>query len=246
MQREQLPDWLATHRPGERPSLRQFFRSRVVIYPGSGFDGSPVRLFGSRHLAHCFVYADYAVTRPELTTQLSEGGFRGYRTLDRIALREEDLVTGTVHYHVTADELLDLGQSAIRQMQPQGTPFGFLEILERKPPLDDAHGPARLAILFLYADGYAAFDALFCQTDGSAPYAVVLEDHGFGRCYSTYGNDGLLHRIARRSDRYPQYLWCAVDGTEPWPEYAPVPGFPIEMGGVHGTRRTLLERQPRR
>jgi len=41
--------------------------------------------------------------------------------------------------------------------------YSFLQILERKPEYDEAHGPKRLAILFLFADGIATYDALFCQ-----------------------------------------------------------------------------------
>lgn len=41
-QREDLPRWLARHRPGDRFVRQQFFSSRMVYYPGSGIDGHPV------------------------------------------------------------------------------------------------------------------------------------------------------------------------------------------------------------
>ena len=36
-----------------------FFNSRVVFYPGAYVDGHAIKLFGSSHAAHCFVYCDY-------------------------------------------------------------------------------------------------------------------------------------------------------------------------------------------
>jgi hypothetical protein len=73
--RETIPAWLLSFQPlpefpiESQPAAAfprsQFFSSRCVYYPGGGFDGHPVKLFGSSHSAHCFVYADYAVTQEE-------------------------------------------------------------------------------------------------------------------------------------------------------------------------------------
>ena len=63
-----------------------------------------------------------------------------------------------------------------------------------------------------------------------------------GGNHPPFGAEGLVCSIAERTDRRPQYLWCANGGTMPWPGYSPVPGVPVELGGVHGTLRTLLER----
>ena len=73
-----------------------------------------------------------------------------------------------------------------------------LEILQRESGLNDAHGPSRLAILFLGADAIATYDALFCQGDGTrSPYVVVLQDHGFGGNYDSFGEGGTLEQAFR-------------------------------------------------
>lgn len=54
---------------------------------------------------------------------------------------------------------------------PGSKPYGFLEVLERDAELGPEHGAARLAIIFLGADGHATYDALFCQ--GKNPQATL-------------------------------------------------------------------------
>jgi hypothetical protein len=55
--------------------------------------------------------------------------------------------------------------------------YSFLQILERKPEYDEEHGPKRLAVLFLFADGIATYDALFCQAGKKIePFALLLHD----------------------------------------------------------------------
>jgi hypothetical protein len=95
-QREDPPAWLGRFNPGDPFPREQFFASRVVYYPGSGTDGHPVKVFGSTHSAHCFVYADYGVTQTALEEELGDPryGFRGYHRLSRLQLRETDLIPG--------------------------------------------------------------------------------------------------------------------------------------------------------
>ena len=80
---EDTPIWLDQFGEEDSFSAQQFFASRVVFYPGSGTDGHPVKLFGSTHSAHCFVYADYGVSRPVLEEELGHPThhFQGYHSL---------------------------------------------------------------------------------------------------------------------------------------------------------------------
>jgi hypothetical protein len=241
-QGEHLPGRLAQLKPGDPFSRDQFFASRVVFYPGSGTDGHPVKLFGSTHSAHSFVYADYGKTQPVLEAKLGhhQHGFRGYHALARLQLRESDLVPRGWTAHVEAGDLLP---DRYRGVAVADSPFGFLEVLERDEDLDENHGARRLAILFLGADGFATYDALFCQGHGdSAPFAVVLQDHGFGENYDEFGRDGLLERIARRCDVLPPWLLVA-ENTHPWQGFERVPDLNGDHGGMHDMLRFLYERR---
>lgn len=240
-QREDPPAWLGRFNPGDPFPREQFFASRVVYYPGSGTDGHPVKVYGSTHSAHCFVYADSGVTQTALEEELGDPrwGFRGYDRLSRLQLRETDLVPRGWTAHVDRAEVPHdrHGFAAVA-----AAPFGFLEVLEREREVGDDHGAPRLAILFLGADGAATYDALFCQRDGvSAPFALVLQDHGFGGNYDRFGAGGLLERIARRCEVVPQWLLVA-ENTRPWDGFERAPNVDGDRGGMHNNLRFLHQR----
>lgn len=238
--REELPVWLRAWKRNKPISASDlctaFFSSRVVYYPGSGTDGQPVQYFGAQHSAHCFVLVDYGITRDHVLHELGEAGhpFAGYARIGQINVGTTDLTrAGWVPY-----------------IRPEGAPSGppaadgpyvFIEILERTVGLDDTHGPERLAILFLCADGVAAYDALFCQTKSRAPFAVVLQDHGWGDNWTCFGSGGVLDQLAQKTGRLPEYLLVARN-TEAWPRYSAVEGTAQGGGGMHGFVRELWQR----
>jgi hypothetical protein len=213
--REPCPDWLLQWRPGQKSDtsqiLRQFMSSRVVYYPGSGFDGDPVAVFNVARAAHCFIYVDYLTEHAALRNELRERGFRGYSAITTIKLKEADFGIGAWVRHA---------RGSVSYPFPPVQPYGFLEIFERMPERGENHGAKRFAVLFLAADGHAAYDALFCQ-DGSSPppFCVVLQDHGFGGNYSRWGGGGLIEDIALSTTRLPELLLIA-ENTDSWQGYS--------------------------
>lgn len=232
--RELEPQWLGDWSPGTSIPADSFMASRVVFYPGSGTDGQPVKFFGSRHLARCFIYVDYGITREHIERELLAHPFAGYRILGRVPASEHDLSPGGWTQHLRGDEVGTPPFPVVR-------PYALFVVLERDADRDDAHGPRRLCVLFLCADGVAAYDALFCQGDGNRALAVVLQDHGFGGNYTTFGRGGALEMLASRTDSAPQLLLIA-ENTDPWEGYRPVESEQAEPGGVHGHVRRLWER----
>jgi hypothetical protein len=233
------PRWLDEFRTEDAFRPQEFFASRVVYYPGSRTDGHAVKLFGSTHSAHCFVYVDYSITQATLEAELAhpEHGFRGYHTLDRRQLAEADLTPNRWVSHIDPRDVP-------QHKQPIAAfhPFGFMEVLERDRGFDDAHGARRLAILFLGADGIAAYDALFCQNDSPpVPFAIVLQDHGFGGNYDYFGQGGLLQTIASRCNAIPRFLLVA-ENTQAWNGFEQVPEVEGDPGGMHATPRFLYRR----
>ncbi|MCC5871820.1 MAG: hypothetical protein JJU22_05440 [Gammaproteobacteria bacterium] len=239
---EPLPQWLSQFDRDTAFDRRDFFQCRVVYYPGSGFDGHPVATFGSTYSAHCFLYVDYGIPKSDLLEQLdsAERRFRGYHSLLRRELQESDLAPSGWQPHITPADF----HAHRNVMDPRGwggvPPYAFLEILERDEGLTDVHGPERLAIIFLYADGIATYDALFCQRDsGPPPYALLLQDYGFGGNYSRFGARHLMERIAINSGRWPQRLLVAKN-TDAWQGYRLVADVEGEVAS--GNYRCLWER----
>jgi len=87
----------------------------------------------------------------------------------------------------------------------------------------------------------AAYDALFCQARRRAPFAVVLQDHGYGGNWTTFGGGGALEQLATRTGRLPQYILVA-ENTEAWSGYLPVDGTVVGGGGMHRFDRQVWRR----
>ncbi|MFN9379049.1 MAG: hypothetical protein ACK6BQ_03595 [Bacteroidota bacterium] len=89
--KEPVPSWLLEIKEGDKFSRDDFFSSRIVFYPGSYTDGHAVKVFGSTHAAHSFVYVDYWVKQEELETELVQHAFLGYDNLFSIQVSANDL-----------------------------------------------------------------------------------------------------------------------------------------------------------
>lgn len=198
-----------------------------------------MKLFGSSLSAHCFVCADYGITQARLEAELRHPTrrFRGYHTFSRIRLAQSDLISGTWDAHCDVSDF-----RRDRYHFVTTPPFSFLEVLERDNDYNDRHGARRIAILFLGADGIAAYNALFCQRNSPPPpFAVVVQVHGLGGNYDRFGRGGLLERIADRGGAIPRWLLVA-ENTVPWQGFVRVSDVDGEQGGMHSKLRFLHER----
>lgn len=234
---EPCPSWLVNFNEKDGFDHQAFFSSRMVYYPGYGSDGQVVKLFGSSHSAHCFVYADSLTPKEQVLADLDNpeknynGSFRGYHRLTRVDLISDQIAPVGWMQHAKPPVSVFA--------KPQIQPFGFLEVLERNAELTDEYGAQRLAILFLGADGHATYDALFCQRNNRpAPYAVLLQDHGFGGNYSNFGANGVMEQIAQATQVLPKWLIVGPH-TQAWRGYAQVDGVEPDLGGMHGNKRSL-------
>ena len=240
---EPLPRWLAQPSAGfDRDS---FFGGRTVYYPGFGDDGDPVRICARAHAAHAFVYVDYGVEKTTVSDRVRRvggRGFLGYTVEHEEELRESDLRPGGWSHHLKPSEVARVSYSFASV-----TPYGLFVVLKRDEDRDDAHGPERLAVVFVGGDGHATYDALYCQRDGTpAPFLVVVEDYAFGANLSPFGEGGFLDRIAQRCDVLPKFLLVGPrgpDGTyRPWSGYSDTGAAPAH-GGMHARPRRLFRRE---
>ena len=237
-EREPYPEWLSAG-PREFDGSG-FFASRTLYYPGSGDDGQPVRLCAQAHAAHAFVYVDYGVSQQTLSDRVRdpERGFRGYALEHAESVSEADLRPGGWQAHVDSSK-----RPESRHTFATAEPFAWFTVLRRKDGegYGDAHGPERLAGLFVGGDGFATYDALYCQGDGTpAPFLVVIQDHGFGGNWSRFGRGGMLERTARTCSALPEHLLVA-ENSRPWRGYRAADAG-SESGGQHGHPRRLFSR----
>ncbi|MEI7946519.1 MAG: hypothetical protein WCJ02_07475 [bacterium] len=240
---EPVPGWLANYQAGAPFPRETFFLSRILYYPGSETDGHPLCVFGKSHAVHCFVYADNAFSKVDLERQLKDFGDPGhplgYRLLSLVDVTEAELTPCGWKRHGKLPTDIDAHFFMIRP--PEG-PFAVFAVLERDENRGDDHGPSRLAILHVGGDGYATYDALFCQADSHTPYAVLLQNHGYGGNWNRegFGGDGMLWQLANQTGKtLPKWLFVANESTLPWPGYS-IASLP-SCGGMHHNPRTLFK-----
>lgn len=225
--KEPEPPWLQLADRLDEPEVRRqflegFFASRIVYYPGAGSDGQPVHLFNKTHAAHAFIYVDQWSSREEVHEMMTPSpgvrsrGFRGYRVLAVCDLAPSELAPYPLQAHVDSFEIL-----GARDFVRGGRDYGYaaLYVFERLPEFGDDHGARRFALIYLKADGFAAYDALFCQHGSIArPFCVVVQDHGFGGNWNRWDRGGLLEEIAVRASVRPPLLLVA-HSSEEWEGY---------------------------
>ncbi len=219
--REDVPKWLLDYQPGDQINFSEFMDSRIGYYPGAGFDGNLVQVGNWSHSVHCFLHADYGISREELEQELGKDGcFAGYHSIGRVDWSDTIRVGGP------------------RGLLDDVAPYCFMEIFERNMDKDESWGAKRIAVTFLYADGIQTYKQLFVKQYKKAPWLFLLQDHGFGGNYDRFGRGGMLDRIIQKEEDKPEFVICGVN-TDIWGGYYRVDRALATCGGLHRTSRHL-------
>lgn len=246
--RRPVPEWLAKidpNRLGEaEPPIDDILR-QSLYYPACGIDGSAISRLGG--LCHSFIYVDCAETKGNLEKALREGGFRGYSLIGRRSIDRSELnpnhnwrprIPATwqgTHCYSEKRFILDRGELAgilSRWCDESLNPF-FCDwmIFERDEGFTDNHGPERFSLMFLCAEGIAAYQALFVDR-GIAPLALAIIRPGswMGNNFDDYEQpNSLFAHVVLGANPKPDYLFCGgYFEPEPfWPER-----YPHDMEGL--------------
>jgi hypothetical protein len=181
-----VPKWLLDLTPSEimnEPFPLNHILKDSLYYPSSGFDGDPIRHLAGNFLS--FIYVDYGYTSDELINALQAPGFLGY-----------ELIGTRV---VTEQELAPKGWDPISLTSSDGNPMQFNDemkqpfcswmIFQRNETVSQSHGPFRFSLLYLCADGVAAFQALYVATKKTPKaIAIIQPGHGFGANWTDFTN----------------------------------------------------------
>jgi len=178
-----IPDWLAGITSDSMASDAFPLHSILegsLYYPSSGFDGRPVQYLGQ--YIHSFIYADYGQSLEDLECRLdSEGSrFLGYEILGRRSVRQHELVPKGWRQIVMPGP----GETPPRVDSMQN-PYCEWFVFQRTEEYGEDHGPERFSLLYLSADGSAAYQALFNETTPKA-IAIIQPGTGFGGNYTDF------------------------------------------------------------
>ena len=234
--KETIPQWLKNYKIGDKLDFDEIFSHRVVYYPGAGVDGQGVRTFNRAGYAHTFLYADYGVTKEDLILELKvKGCFKGYDLYDIREISKNELMPRPWIQHVTPEDLQNI--SVNNQDYGKNTPYCLLVIFDRQKEYGDEYGTERFALIYLYADGIATYDALFVNSKRS-PAVLICQDHGFGGNYDRFSKGGLLEKIARENSAFPKYMMAERDTQ--WQNYEEIADVMFEIGGMWKNKRRLF------
>ena len=211
---EPVPQWLRDFKPGQPFNYDDFASSRVAYYPGCGDDGHLIRVFNQSGAAHCFLMVDYGVSKEKLDLTLKEEGFVGYSIIHDEYLNQDALMKSwTPHFTLKPSQIEWIAKWC------KDEPYARFIVYERESDFGLDHGAERFAVVFMYADGIATYDALFCQADSpKAPYCILIHDHGWGGNYDRFGKGGLMEQLhLKHAKSAPQ--WLFVNGEVQWKGY---------------------------
>jgi len=201
-----IPAWLADITQESMDSepfpLREVL-SGSLYYPSCGFDGSPVKVVGGR--VYSFIYVDYGCTRNQTLEELEHNGFSGYRTLCQRDVRKEELTPNGWTPELPRPSYGNPRNRGDRMKRP----FCVWSVLEREEDTAPDHGPKRFSLLYLCADGVAAFQALYIANNARPEViAIIQPGEGFGGNWTAFGNpDEILARTVMNNPAgQPEYL----------------------------------------
>lgn len=155
-----------------------------LYYPSSGFDGGPVKHLAGNFLS--FIYVDYGHSHDEFVNALRMPGFSGYDIVATRSVTEQEL-TPKGWRPTTLPTRVDGDPSRYRDWIKN--PFCSWSLFQRRENISARHGPFRFSLLYLCADGVAAFQALYVSNSTfPKAVAVIQPGHGFGGNWTDYTN----------------------------------------------------------
>ena len=235
--REETPAWIGSYLRGEQITFKDIMSSRVGYYPGSGDDGTLMKVGNKSHSVHSFLYVDYMLSRKDLEERIANS-ILGYHQAGQIEWKEKDLMPNGQYYLDLSTPQPNLDPQMFVDHEEQ--PYCFSVFMERNEDKDDTWGAEHFVTTFLLADGIATYFQLFVKEYTKAPWLFLLQDHGFGGNYDRFGKGGVLDAIISKSGVCPEFVICG-DNTRIWKNYEKVEGVLPIYGGMHENRRYLYK-----
>ena len=221
--REETPAWLENYLHGGQITFKDIMSSRVAYYPGSGDDGSLMRIGNKSHSVHSFLYVDYGVKK-EVLEERVENSIRGYHPIGQIEWHESDLMPNgqyPIDFVIRPKHAKDGNPNTF--VDPNEKPYCFSVIMERDEDQNETRGAKHFVVTFLFEDGIATYYQLFVKEYAKAPWIFLLQDHGFGGNYDSFGRGGILDGIIQKNKCYPRFVICGHGGgTHIWTGYEKV------------------------
>lgn len=243
--KDAVPRWLETVNIDASPPMIEMLEGSV-FYPACGLDGRPVQYLAGH--SYSFIYVDYGVASQALTQAIeSDNSFLGYQLFGGRFLHQGELPNSFTKDAAGVQHSPDCDPHLYRERRV--TPYAYWAVLQRKPGVPETHGPERFSLLYIAADGVAAYQALYGALQARPQVVAVIQPgHAFGHNWTNFyePNQILARTVAATVRGGPRYLLIggrAADMTfqqsTQWPGYGVLIKFWKSSDGYLG----LWERQ---
>ena len=231
-----LPSWLADVDAGNQSSpfsLKEIL-SDSLYYPSSGLDGDPIKYLSGN--IHSFVYVDYGIGSDELETELNNPGFNGYHQILSRKITEKELTPNG--WQSSSPARHDGDPQRYRDFMKK--PFATWSVFQRDDGLDNEHGAERFSLLYLCADGVAAYQALYLSNRCFPPgIAIIQPGYSMGDNWTDFTDPSksLATTILKNPAGKPRFLLYGGIGKRDfyrktcWPQYSKHSAFIDKAGG---------------
>ena len=200
--------------------LRQLLENSLY-YPACDLDGGVIR-YCNQHFPQLnicsFVYVDYVAGEERLKAHLDD--FRGYHLLATRALTPAEIGADRP---VQAPRGIE--PTEYNRYQDLWKPFARWAVYERDEKYGDLHGPERFSLLYLGAEGAAAYAGLYIANHiKPKAMAIIQPGTGFGFNWTDFRDfDAPLGRTVMMGSM-PEYFFYGGNGDSDyedldWPDY---------------------------
>jgi hypothetical protein len=218
-----IPEWLSTDNFA-------FDINKVLdnslYYPCARFDGDPVKyLMGN---VFSFIYVDCGVSKVDFQQSINNPGFRGYHIIHRQTISQNQLAPGGWSIRIQPDH---------NEKNPNDNfytnwikePFCEWIIFERDDDRDESYNSKRFSLIYLCADGVAAYQAMYLSNNIKHKIiAIIQPGHGFGGNWTNFTDRNKIFAKSVFYNKYqlPDYIvnggWGGSDSySKPiWNEYS--------------------------
>ena len=215
-EQQEMPTWLKNYKMGKKININSILKNRLVYYPGSFVDIHPVIVFNELNSVHTYLYVDYGHKKEDIIAAMKNEVCERLYTYDiydvcEFNINDIEFEENTPHFFPN-DKELELINSFSQKEE-----YGLLFVFERN--VSDEKMPERFAIIYLCSDGITFYDKFF--QNHKSLYALVIQDHGFGGNYNSFGARGAMYKIAKSINVFPKYILCATN-SKLWNGYREV------------------------
>lgn len=200
-----------------------------LYYPACGIDGDPIAYLAGNFLS--FIYVDYSISLEELSREVRNRGFVGYRILAQRSVSEKELVPDGW----ALPQLAPQDGKPNRNRDLIAKPYCQWFVFQRDDDRPPGHGPRRFSLLYLCADGVAAFHALYVSNRKSPAAVAIIQSGstGSGGNWTDFTDPQLIfaRSVAENCFGKPAVLLFGGGGGRGyyenpcWPDYSDGLGF---------------------